>query len=69
MDDPENKIVRPRQNYQGSGARNYIPIADRKIVKIQLFIDHSNFNVQNNFFLESTQSAKSKRREAAVTKQ
>lgn len=30
LDDPENKIVRPRQNYQGSGTRNYQPIYDRK---------------------------------------
>lgn len=29
LDDPENKIVRPRQNYQGSRTRDYISIQDR----------------------------------------
>lgn len=30
LDDPENKIVRPRQNYQGYTPRNYVPINNRK---------------------------------------
>jgi len=54
LDDPENKIVRPRQNYIGYGARDYISINDRKS--------------GHTFFLESTTSAKQKRREAGLTK-
>eukprot|EP00358_Blepharisma_japonicum_P006647 CAMPEP_0202942012 /NCGR_PEP_ID=MMETSP1395-20130829/2169_1 /ASSEMBLY_ACC=CAM_ASM_000871 /TAXON_ID=5961 /ORGANISM="Blepharisma japonicum, Strain Stock R1072" /LENGTH=315 /DNA_ID=CAMNT_0049637803 /DNA_START=471 /DNA_END=1418 /DNA_ORIENTATION=+ len=34
--DPENKIVRPRQNYIGYTTRHYIPIADRKESKFHL---------------------------------
>jgi citrate synthase len=26
LDDPENKIVRPRQNYQGYANRSYVPL-------------------------------------------
>lgn len=29
LDDPENKIVRPRQVYLGSGVRDYVPIDTR----------------------------------------
>lgn len=29
LDDPENKIVRPRQNYQGPSTRDYVPIEKR----------------------------------------
>mmetsp|Transcript_62878 Transcript_62878/g.73164 ORF Transcript_62878/g.73164 Transcript_62878/m.73164 type:complete len:480 (-) Transcript_62878:173-1612(-) len=50
LDDPENKIVRPRQNYVGYQHRDYIPVQNRKSGQ--------------TFFLESTTSAKQKRREA-----
>jgi len=30
LDDPENRIVRPRQKYKGKGTRNYIPMEKRK---------------------------------------
>jgi len=53
LDDNEQKIVRPRQNYQGSGRRNYVQMDSRK---------------QNNFFLESTVSSKQKRRMVAIEK-
>jgi len=33
LDDPENRIVRPRQKYMGSGLRNYVPINERKLGK------------------------------------
>jgi len=29
LDDPENKIIRPRQIYKGHGTRDYIPIDKR----------------------------------------
>ena len=32
LDDPENKIVRPRQNYKGYTKRDYISVEDRKQV-------------------------------------
>ena len=30
LDDPENKIIRPRQHYVGHGTRNYVPIDQRQ---------------------------------------
>lgn len=30
LDDPENRIVRPFQNYQGPGVRDYVPIEKRQ---------------------------------------
>lgn len=33
LDDPENRIVRPRQKYMGTGLRNYVPINERKLGK------------------------------------
>merc|ERR1719326_935413 len=33
LDDPENRIVRPRQKYMGTGLRNYVPITKRKLGK------------------------------------
>lgn len=29
LDDPENKIIRPRQNYVGHATRNYLPVNQR----------------------------------------
>jgi len=26
LDDPENKIIRPRQHYVGNDTRNYVPV-------------------------------------------
>lgn len=46
LDDPENKIIRPRQNYVGYGPRAYVPINSRK--------DHE-------FNIESPQSSTSRR--------
>merc|ERR1712241_1158550 len=31
LDDPENRIVRPRQKYMGPGLRDYVPIDKRKL--------------------------------------
>jgi len=31
LDDPENRIVRPRQVYKGAGSRSYVPMKDRKL--------------------------------------
>lgn len=53
LDDPENKIVRPRQNYVGYGKRDYIPEEKRE---------------EKSFYLESTQTSRQKRREAALIK-
>jgi len=30
LDDPENKIIRPRQHYVGPNTRNYVPVEQRK---------------------------------------
>jgi citrate synthase len=46
--DPENKIVRPRQNYVGHGRRPYVPIDQRQ---------------EQKYVLDSVQSSSSKRRE------
>lgn len=29
LDDKENNIIRPRQNYQGKATRNYVPLESR----------------------------------------
>lgn len=50
LDDPENKIVRPRQNYQGYAPRNYVPISNRK---------------EFDFYVESPQSTVSRRNRAS----
>ena len=46
MDDPENKIIRPRQNYQGHNTRNFIPVEKRP---------------ETNFYLDCSQTSHSKR--------
>lgn len=50
LQDPENNIYRPRQNYKGYGKRDYVPAGKRQ---------------EHNFMTESTSSGISKRREAA----
>lgn len=46
IDDPENKIVRPRQNYQGNGTRNFVPIEKRP---------------ETSFYIDCNQTQTSKR--------
>lgn len=46
--DPENKIVRPRQNYIGSARRSYVPVSERE---------------QFNFDIDCSTSTHSKRRD------
>jgi len=53
LDDPENRIARPRQVYLGPSKRSYVPMSERKI--------DSSKKVE----LESTISAESKRRFAS----
>jgi citrate synthase len=48
LDDPENRIVRPRQNYQGHNTRSYTPMTKR---------DQS----ANSTYLECDHTATSKR--------
>jgi len=54
LDDPENKIVRPRQVYLGSGVRDYVPMEARVAAAGTKAID-------------SELSARSKRRDAALS--
>lgn len=46
LDDPENKIIRPRQNYQGYKTRNFVPVDSRP---------------DTNFYIECSQTTYSKR--------
>lgn len=46
LDDPENKIIRPRQNYQGHNTRNFVPVDKRP---------------ETNFYLDCSQTSYSKR--------
>jgi len=39
LDDPENKIVRPRQHYVGHNTRNYVPMDQRA---------ETNYNIDAN---------------------
>ncbi|KAL4511764.1 hypothetical protein ABPG72_012609 [Tetrahymena utriculariae] len=52
LDDKENNIVRPRQNYVGYAKRDYVPMEQRQEAK---------------FNLESSKSSTSKRREAGTS--
>lgn len=49
LNDSENNIIRPRQNYVGNSTRDYVPIDSR--------------TESNAFFLDSYKSVLSKRRE------
>ncbi|CAD8066553.1 unnamed protein product [Paramecium sonneborni] len=51
LNDKENNIVRPRQNYIGPEKRNYLPVEQRKEFPI---------------YLESNKSSRQKRRETAT---
>lgn len=52
LDDKENNIIRPRQNYAGYTRRDYVPMELR---------------AQTAFTLESTKSSTQKRREAGTS--
>jgi citrate synthase len=47
LDDPENKIVRPRQNYQGYNPRPYVPISNRKEFQFNIESPQSSNSVRN----------------------
>ncbi len=36
LDDPENKITRPRQHYVGHDTRNYVPVDERAETKFNI---------------------------------
>eukprot|EP00742_Colponemidia_sp_Colp-10_P001866 GILJ01001996.1.p1 GENE.GILJ01001996.1~~GILJ01001996.1.p1 ORF type:complete len:161 (+),score=31.96 GILJ01001996.1:2-484(+) len=55
LDDPDNRIVRPRQIYKGAGVRSYVPIAERDQAAVP----------KVNAELRSTSSSTSRRRNAA----
>lgn len=46
MDDPENKIVRPRQHYVGYNTRNFVPLSQRP---------------ETNFYINCAETTTSKR--------
>lgn len=46
LDDPENKIIRPRQNYVGSNTRNYVPLDERS---------------ETNFYIDCSKTSNTKR--------
>jgi citrate synthase len=48
LDDPENKIIRPRQNYVGHNTRNFVPLNQRP---------------ETNFYIDCLQTEYSKRNE------
>ena len=48
MDDPENKIVRPRQHFVGHNTRNFVPLNQRP---------------ETNFYINCSETTTSKRNE------
>ncbi|CAD8103823.1 unnamed protein product [Paramecium primaurelia] len=48
LDDPENKIVRPRQNYQGYKTRDYVPIDQRKQTDAYIHAPSTSFSTRRN---------------------
>ena len=47
LDDPENKIIRPRQHYVGYGTRNYVPIDQRQETKFNIDCNQTSFYKRN----------------------
>jgi len=54
LDDPENRIVRPRQVYKGPSKRSYVPMQDRKEANYGTFgIYNSAFSIRRKASLRS----------------
>jgi citrate synthase len=47
LDDPENKIIRPRQHYVGHGTRNYVPINERPETHFNIDSSQTSFYKRN----------------------
>ena len=40
LDDPEQRIARPRQLYTGAGERNYVPVGERAEERLARAVEH-----------------------------
>jgi len=47
LDDPENKIIRPRQHYVGHNTRNYVPVDQREEKKFNIDCSQTPFYKRN----------------------
>lgn len=47
LDDPENKIIRPRQHYVGHGTRNYVPMNERPETHFNIDCKQTSFYKRN----------------------
>jgi citrate synthase len=47
LDDPENKIVRPRQNYVGHDTRDYVPVEKRGETNFNIDCSQTSFYKRN----------------------
>ena len=47
LDDPENKIVRPRQHYVGHNTRDYVPLDKRPETNFNLSSNQTSFYKRN----------------------
>lgn len=48
LDDSENKIVRPRQNYTGYDSRNYLPLDQRPDTRFNIDCPQTSIYKRNN---------------------
>jgi len=48
LDDSENKIIRPRQNYVGSDTRNFIPIEARTETNFSIGCQQTTYSKRND---------------------
>lgn len=47
LDDPENKIIRPRQNYTGHDTRDYVPIEQRAETRFAINCSQTKYSKRN----------------------
>ena len=47
LDDSENKIIRPRQNYTGHDTRDYVPIESRAETRFPINCSQTKYSKRN----------------------
>ena len=47
LDDPENKIIRPRQNYTGNNTRDYVSLESRSETNFPINCSRTNYAKRN----------------------
>lgn len=56
MDDPENKIIRPRQHYVGHNTRNFVPLNQRQETNFYIDCLHTTYSKRNEISNKNAQA-------------